>query len=96
MGTEAVTGVQSLAALMAARAELYAGLHQVNEGMVLELIESQVKRGQRSLDWSVRSDHAERFTELLTGAGFEVALGEPREDAEEQGGRLWCQGTVRW
>lgn len=82
----------SLAALMAARAELYHELHQINEGMVLELIENEARRGQRTLTWTVRADRAGRFTELMTGAGFTVSLGEPHEED----GRLWCRGEVRW
>lgn len=86
----------TLAALMAARAELYRELHKINEGLVLEVIEGGSKRGIRELTWTVRADRAERFTELMTSAGFEVSLGEPHQDEGEPDGRLWCRGTVSW
>lgn len=86
----------TLAALLAVRAELYRELHKINEGLVLEVIEGGSKRGTRELTWTVPADRAGRFTELMTGAGFTVSLGEPQTDEEEPNGRLWCRGEVRW
>jgi len=91
-----VSAFLTLASLMAARAELYRALYQINEGMVLEVTENAAKRGERSLAWTVRADRAGRLTELMTDAGFGVSLGEPHEAEEEPDGRLWCRGTVTW
>ena len=91
-----MSGFLTLASLMAARAELYRALYQINEGMVLEVTENAAKRGERSLAWTVRAYQAERFTELLTGAGFGVLLGGAHEDPELPDGRMWCHGEVTW